>query len=130
MAVMRAGRVVQSGTLSDVWRAPADAEVAAFLGYATVLEGEPARRVLAAGGRDDVAAGGVALRRSALLHAADGALRGRVLSARVAPEVTRLVVVVDGVGEVHAVTGPDADVRVGHDVCLSVDLERAALLPT
>ena len=51
MALMRAGRLVQSGTVDEVWRAPVDAEAARFLGYATVLEGEPARRVLAAGGR-------------------------------------------------------------------------------
>ena len=129
MAVMRAGRVVQSGSVEEVWRGPVDGAVAAFLGYATVLEGEPARRVLAAGGRPDAAAGAVALRRSALRCAAGGRLRGRVLSARLTPEVTRLVIAVDGVGEVPAVADADADVRVGHDVRLAVDLSRAALLP-
>ena len=42
MAVMRAGRVVQAGTLAEVWRAPADAWTARFLGYATVLDGDGA----------------------------------------------------------------------------------------
>ena len=45
MALMRAGRVVQAGTVDDVWRSPVDAEAARFLGYATVLDDEPARRV-------------------------------------------------------------------------------------
>ena len=44
MAVMRAGRVVQAGTLDEVWRRPVDGEVAAFLGYATVLSGHAATR--------------------------------------------------------------------------------------
>jgi thiamine transport system ATP-binding protein len=129
MAVMRAGRVVQSGTLEEVWRRPVDGAVASFLGYATVLVGEPARRVLAAGGRPDAGAAAVALRRSALRCATDGNLRGRVLAARLTPEVTRLVVAVEGIGDVPAVADPDADVRVGHDVRLAVDLARAALLP-
>ena len=130
MAVMRAGRLVQSGTVSDVWRAPVDGEVATFLGYATVLEGEAAIRVLAAGGRPDAPAAAVALRRSALRCADHGPLRGRVLAAGVTPEVTRLVVDVDGVGEVHAVADQDSPVRVGHEVALGVDLSRAAVLPT
>ena len=128
MAVMRAGRVVQSGSLSDVWRAPVDGEVAAFLGYATVLCGAPARTVLAAGGRPDAGEAEVALRRSALRCADEGPLRGRVLEARMTPEVMRLRVDVDGVGEVHAVAGQDAEVSVGHDVRLAVDLTRAAVL--
>ena len=132
MAVMRLGRVVQSGTPEQVWRGPVDGEVAAFLGYATVLEGDAARCVLAAGGRVDgsgAGSGAVALRRSALRCAPDGPLHGRVLAARLTPEVTRLVVAVEGIGEVPAVAAPDADVLVGHDVRLAVDLGRAAVLP-
>jgi thiamine transport system ATP-binding protein len=131
MVVMRAGRVVQSGTVSEVWRAPVDGEVASFLGYATVLRGQPACAVLAAGGRQPQAGDGtaeVALRRSALRCTDDGPLRGRVLEARVTPEVTRLVVDVQGVGTVHAVAGQDAEISVGHDVRLAVDLSRAAVL--
>jgi thiamine transport system ATP-binding protein len=132
MAVMRAGRVVQSGTLEEVWRGPVDGEVAAFLGYATVLQGEAARRVLDAGGGADPAgawSGAVALRRSALRCTVDGPLHGRVLAARLTPDVTRLLVAVEGVGEVPAVAEPDAEVLVGHDVRLTVDLGRAAVLP-
>jgi thiamine transport system ATP-binding protein len=128
MAVMRAGRVVQSGTLDQVWRAPVDAEVARFLGYATVLAGPPAQRLLTAAGAP-VHGGAVALRRSALRCAPDGSLHGRVLSARVTPELVRLTVAVPGVGDVHAVADQDSPVQVGHDVTLALDLARTAVLP-
>src|SRR5690606_4691310 len=65
MALMRAGRVVQSGAPSEVWAAPVDPEAALFLGYDRVLEGDPARRVLEAAGLAWRGAP-VALRRSAL----------------------------------------------------------------
>jgi thiamine transport system ATP-binding protein len=134
MALMRAGRLVQSGTVDEVWRSPVDGEAAVFLGYATVLTGEAAHRVLVAGGEQRHGQGAaVALRRSAL-RCADGAepgpLRGRVLEARVTPELLRLVVDVDGVGKVQAVADQDSPVRVGHDVRLRVDLTRAAVLPS
>ena len=131
MAVMREGRVVQAGTLDEVWRRPVDGEVAAFLGYATVLGGDAAARVLRAGGasaRDG--AGEVALRRSALRVSAGGSLQGRVLEARVTPDVLRLVVDVDGVGAVNAVAEQDSPVRVADDVRLQVDLGRVAVLPS
>ena len=134
MAVMRAGRVVQSGTLDEVWRGPVDGEVAAFLGYATVLTGPAAGRVLAAGGGADagcaVTDASVALRRSALRVAPAGPLHGRVLEARITPELLRLVVDVEGVGEVHAVAEQDSPVRVADDVRLQVDLGRVAVLPS
>ena len=71
MAVMREGRIVQTGTLDEVWSRPADGWTAAFLGYATVLAGEPARRLreLAAPTETWEA---VALRRSALRVDPDG----------------------------------------------------------
>ncbi len=133
MAVMRAGRVVQEGTLEEVWRAPADSEVATFLGYATVVHGQAAARLLEAGGaplRGDRDGAAVALRRSALCWSADGPLAARVVAARVTPEQLRLVVEVPGIGEVHAVADPDAPIEVGHDIRLSVDVGRTAVLPS
>jgi thiamine transport system ATP-binding protein len=125
MALMRAGRVVQAGTLDEVWRTPVDAEAARFLGYATVLEGDAARAVL--GGR---AGGPVALRRSALRVDAAGSLRGRVESARATPDQVRLTVAVDGAGVLPAVadlpTGGGVAVAVGQEVLLVVDLTRTA----
>jgi thiamine transport system ATP-binding protein len=49
-AIMRAGRVVQVGPTIDVWRHPADADTARFLGYDVVLDGSAAAVVLAAAG--------------------------------------------------------------------------------
>ncbi|MEO5708640.1 MAG: ABC transporter ATP-binding protein [Nocardioidaceae bacterium] len=132
MALMRAGRLVQAGTIDEVWRTPADAEAARFLGYATVLEGDAAQRVLRAGGATQGTEGPVAVRRSALRQSRDGRLHGRVTAARITPETVRLTVDVDGIGELPAVadlpgTGRPA-VSVGEDVTLVVDLTRTARL--
>ena len=64
MAVMRDGRIVQGGTLDEVWRQPADGWTAQFLGYATVLTGDRARllRDLAAPTRDLAGSGAAPLR--------------------------------------------------------------------
>ncbi|MGZ6787933.1 MAG: ABC transporter ATP-binding protein [Nocardioidaceae bacterium] len=130
MALMRGGRVIAAGSLDEVWRAPVDAEAAAFLGYATVLTGPAAACVLAAAGAEAPASGAaLALRRSALRVTPAGPLTGTVVAARTTPERLRLTVDVEGVGEVHAVAPDGAGVAVGHQVCLSVDLARTAVLP-
>jgi thiamine transport system ATP-binding protein len=127
MALMRSGRVVQAGTVDEVWRQPVDAEAARFLGYATVLDGEPARLMLVAGAAEDTS-GAVALRRSALRVDADGPLVGTVVSARRTPDLVRLTVDLDGVGVVHAVADPAGAAAVGRDVRLRLDLSRTARL--
>jgi len=45
LAVMRAGRIVQSGPIAEVWRAPADPETALFLGYARVVPEEGGKKI-------------------------------------------------------------------------------------
>jgi thiamine transport system ATP-binding protein len=132
LAVMRAGRFVQSGAIDEVWAAPADPETALFLGYARVLEGAGADRVLAAAGLP--AATAVAVRRSALTVDASGgvagpeALRGLVLSARVTPDQVRLVVDVEGVGELDAVASVNTHPAPGEPVRLTVDPSRLATI--
>ncbi|WP_299056563.1 ABC transporter ATP-binding protein [uncultured Nocardioides sp.] len=129
MALMRAGRVVQTGPVADVWRAPADADAALFLGYARVLTGRPASAVLAAGGLAD--ADGVALRRSALRvvrGTGEGRLRGTVVSAAATPEQARLVVEVEGLGRLDAVGASDDLPAPGASVRLVVDPARLAAL--
>ena len=127
MALMRRGRLVQSGSLDEVWRAPADPDAARFLGYATVLQGPAARVVLRAGGAD--ADGPLALRRSAVRVDASGTLCGTVTSARPAPDLVRLTVRVDqGIGELHAVSDGPTSPGVGEAVRLVVDLTRTARL--
>ncbi|MBB6627462.1 ABC transporter ATP-binding protein [Nocardioides sp. KIGAM211] len=119
LAVMRAGRVVQEGVIGEVWRAPTDPETALFLGYARVLDGPAAALVLTAAGLP--AAPAVAVRRSALAVRDTGPLGGTVVSSRATPEQVRLVVDVDGIGEIDAVApldvhpGPGVRVRLGAD---------------
>jgi len=153
LAVMREGRVVQSGVIDEVWSAPVDEETALFLGYARVLSGSAAATVLAAVESDGtspsspstpssptVAAaqgqaraltGGsasLAVRRSALVADRHGPLFGAVESARVTPEVLRLVVEVRDVGLVDAVAARDSHWGPGETVRLSVDPTRIALI--
>jgi thiamine transport system ATP-binding protein len=127
MGVMRAGRLVQSGTAEEVWRRPADAEAAQFLGYATVVSGPAAEALL----RGAAVPGprSLALRRSALRVDPQGVLRGVVRSVRATAEVARLTVDVEGVGAMHAVAGLDLPVLVGESVRLSLDLSRTAPIP-
>ncbi len=127
LAVMRAGRVVQSGRIDEVWRAPIDEETSLFLGYARVLHGDAARQVLSVAGL--VAAPAVALRRSALVVDQAGSLTARVESARATPEQVRLVVAVDGIGQLDAVAPLGSRVAPGDPVRLSVDVTRLAGLP-
>ena len=114
LAVMRDGRVVQSGAIDEVWREPVDEETALFLGYARVLRGDAAARVLAAAGLE--AAYAVALRRSALVVDPAGDVRATVESARVTPEQVRLVVAVDGIGAVDAVAPLGSRAAPGDEV--------------
>ncbi len=127
LAVMRAGRVVQEGVIAEVWAAPADPETALFLGYAGVLRGAAAARVLEAGGLP--AGTAVAVRRSALTVDPDGPLAGEVVSASATPDQVRLVVDVDSVGVVHAVARSDRHPGPGERVRLGVDPARLAAIP-
>ena len=127
LAVMRDGRVVQSGDIDEVWREPVDEDTALFLGYARVLRDEAARLVLEAAGLAPAPA--VAVRRSALVVDAAGPVRARVESARVTPEQVRLVVQVEGVGAVDAVAALGSRVAPGDEVAVRVDVTRLAVLP-
>ncbi|MBZ5739214.1 ABC transporter ATP-binding protein [Nocardioides mangrovi] len=128
LAVMRDGRIVQQGGIGEVWQAPADAATALFLGYARVLDGEAAHTLLRAAGLP-VGTDAVAVRRSALAVADAGPLAGTVSSARVTPGQIRLVVDVDGLGEVDAVARLDTHAAPGDEVVLGVDASRLAAIP-
>jgi thiamine transport system ATP-binding protein len=127
MAVMRAGRIVQAGTVEEVWRAPADSWTARFLGYATVLEGPSAVTIRAL---VDPAASWteVALRRSAIRLDPAGPLLATVMSARVTPEQLRLELDVVGLGRLPAVAEPGQVVAVGEHVRARVVPDRLAAL--
>jgi thiamine transport system ATP-binding protein len=131
LAVMRGGRVVQSGPIDEVWSAPVDEETALFLGYARVLSGSAAATLLAAVAAGatspgPVSPGSLAVRRSALVVEEHGPLLGTVESARATPEVLRLVVDVRGVGLLDAVAARDSHWGPGESVRLSVDAARIA----
>src|SRR4051812_43258310 len=89
MAVMREGRIVQAGTLEEVWSRPVDGWTAAFLGYATVIDGPGARALRDLVDRD-ARWTEVALRRSAIRLDPSGPLSATVVSALVTPEQVRL----------------------------------------
>jgi thiamine transport system ATP-binding protein len=127
LAVMRGGHVVQHGAIDEVWREPVDEETALFLGYARVLRDAAAHRVLDAAALPSAYA--VALRRSALVVDDAGSLHAVVESARVTPELVRLVVRVEGVGIVDAVAPLGGRVAPGDQVSLRVDVTRLAVLP-
>ncbi len=125
MALMRDGRIVQQGTLADVWAAPADVEAASFLGYSSVLTGEEAATLLRAAELES--AGAVALRRSALQVAPDGPLAGRVIATRATPDALRLTVDVHTMGVLDAVSLDASRVPApGDEVNLRVDVARIA----
>ena len=140
LAVLRAGQLVQHGAIGEVWQRPADADTALFLGYARVLEGAAADVVRRLVGWTVDHAPAVAVRRSAFVvstsstssAAGDGSSGGTgstggvVRSAVVAPEQLRLVVELDGVGEVAAVAPLGSHVSVGERVAVRLDASRMA----
>jgi thiamine transport system ATP-binding protein len=128
IAVMRSGRVVQAGTLAEVWGEPADAWTARFLGYATVLEGAGAL-ALRARVAPDAHWTEVALRRSAIRLDPSGSLSATVVSVRATPEQVRLELDVTGVGLLACVAEPGQAVAVGEAVRARVVPDRLAALP-
>ena len=124
VAVMRAGRIVQQGSPRQVWDHPADAWLARFVGYTTVLDERASAQVRSWLG---ATAGPVALRPGALRIAADGELTGRVVAAVPAPDATRLEVQVPGWGTVQALGGSGHGPAAG-EVRLRFDPAGAAVL--
>ena len=68
----------------------------------------------------------LAVRRSAFRVDPDGRLKGRVVEARTTPEQVRMVVDVEGIGELDAVAPLDQHPGPGEPVRLSVDATRTA----
>lgn len=115
--LLRAGRVVQHGEVADLWRHPVDEEAARFLGYGTILTGEPAiavRRSLQAPGD-----GPVALRRGALqVSSGEGEFTGIAGPSTYGVDEVTVHVEVAGLGRVP-VTGeiaPPEGAMVGIDI--------------
>jgi thiamine transport system ATP-binding protein len=124
IAVMRAGRVLQVGSVTDVLTRPVDAWVADFVGYSSVLPADAARSLGVPVSGGDL----VGLRPSALILDMSGPVRGRVLIALPSPEGMHLSVQIDGVGTLRAIGPVDAGAAVGDTVRLRLDQSRTALV--
>lgn len=123
MAVMSHGRIVQDGETAQVWRSPATAEIAEFLGYTSVLGGDDARSLVADAHR-------IALRPQALRWDEAGELSGTVRWAAQGADVVRLRVLLDAGPEVDAVGDLGAPVpEVGTRVRLRLRPVGVARLP-
>ena len=133
LAIMRAGRLIQHGTVPDVFRQPADAQTAQFLGYSTVLAPPEAERLTAY--LPVVVRGhSVALRRAALQAApiADPGYRrgleGTVDRVSAARDGWHLEVLIEGIGRVPAIAAADVVTRVGDRVTLEVKRSDVVIL--
>ncbi len=155
-AVMLRGQLAQHGTTDEVWRYPANAEIARFLGYSTVVHGESALALLDAAvprsadaeiDRAAVSQGaGVAVRRSALhldkvpdaphLEARSqrmtddwsGTLRGRVLRITARSDLLSVDVDIPAMGEMVASAGRSMRFHTGDLVDIRVDRSGLAVL--
>jgi len=108
VALMRAGRVIQTGSPDELWAAPIDAEAAAFLGY----------RVVTADDGGTLALGPRALR---LAGPGEVGQVGGVVAGRTFARGERLALVdVEGWGQVRARTGAD-EIEPGSAVGLVLD---------
>ncbi|CCH28162.1 ABC transporter ATP-binding protein [Actinosynnema sp. NPDC047251] len=85
VAVMRAGRIRQVGPPAQVWRSPADVEVARFLGCGKVLAAGEADRLVGVPAR-------VGLRATALHVSSDGPLEAEVVERAHRRDHVRLLV--------------------------------------
>ncbi|QQQ77189.1 ABC transporter ATP-binding protein [Saccharothrix sp. 6-C] len=120
VAVMRAGRIVQVGEPSSVWRRPADVETARFLGCGKVLPPEDAERLVGVAAR-------VGLRATALRVDPAGPIGAEVLERVHRRDHVRLLVRLEG-EDFEAVAPVAAPPSPGDRVTLSVDLDGVAVI--
>ncbi|TDE99020.1 ABC transporter ATP-binding protein [Occultella glacieicola] len=122
VAVMRAGELVQVGTPAALWAAPADSDVAAFLGY----------RVVRVGGGGRLGLGPQALQVVGVVAASshtpgppgsndDGDLTGRVTAVGFSRGRTTVTVDLPDWGEQRAVAAGVAAIETGDLVRLRLD---------
>jgi thiamine transport system ATP-binding protein len=133
VALMRAGKIVQTGTAEEVWRRPVDVDTARFLGCGLVLDGSALGGVVTFSlgavtvpwARDgDVRIG---LRPHALVADPDGPVVGEVVARVHRRDHVRLLVRV-GMREVDAVTGIATAPEPGSSVRLRIDPDGLAVL--
>jgi thiamine transport system ATP-binding protein len=132
IVVMRDGHVVQNASPADLWRAPADAATAAFLGFGPIASADSIDgRVETPWGAFAAPTGpvDVVLRPDALHIDPNGAIAGVVTRASFDGGAVTLDVT-PTVGPVLAVTVPHRDEpRVGDEIRLSIDPDALLVYP-
>jgi thiamine transport system ATP-binding protein len=135
LAVMRAGRVVQTGAPDDVWRRPVDEWTAVFLGFGPVVDADRADGRVATpwGGIAAVPPGEpgavrVVLRPDAVRLDAAGPVAGCVAASVFGGDRTELTVDIAGASLRVRVSGRDAP-AVGERVQLAIDPDAVLVYP-
>jgi thiamine transport system ATP-binding protein len=126
VAVMRSGSVHQIGSAAQLWRFPADAWVAGFVGYTTMLDEKAAAAI---GGPMPGPGESIGLRPSALVLDPLGPLTGQAVLVTPAPGGLLLSVRIEGVGPVQAVGPADRMVTAGDIVRMRLDPAGSAIVP-
>jgi thiamine transport system ATP-binding protein len=122
IAVMDAGRLLQTAPPAQLWRHPADEQVARFLGFRYFV---PALALGDAAPRGLDAATTLALRPGSLVPDPAGPLTGQVLARRPSRGGTALMVLVPGLGEVGAWSPGPLAVAVATGTQVRLRLEEA-----
>jgi thiamine transport system ATP-binding protein len=120
VAVMRAGRIVQVGAPSSVWRHPSDVDTARFLGCGRILAPDAAERLIGLRAR-------VGLRATALRTDPTGPIHAEVLERVHRRDHVRLLVRLAG-EEFEAVAPVATPPSPGDQVTLSVDHDGVAII--
>ncbi|KRA29924.1 MULTISPECIES: ABC transporter ATP-binding protein [unclassified Nocardioides] len=129
LAVMRAGKIVQEGATTQVWGAPVDGDTALFLGYSRVLEGAAAAALLDLAGAPVPPGAAVAVRSSAVQVGPGDGRGGVVRDFQLTPDGSRVVVAVDGVGDLAGVGAPGWAPVPGDVAAVRVDRRGLAVIP-
>lgn len=130
VAIMSAGRILQIGTPTELWTAPASREVAEFLGYeAFTPDDDGGQLALAPHALQVVAVSGEELDWRAD-QSREHIWTGRVLSTVFRKGTTEASADVAGLGVVSVEAPSDVGLKVGAQIGLELDLTRTVALPT
>lgn len=129
LAVMRAGEIVQEGATTEVWGAPVDGDTALFLGYSRVLAGAAAAALLDLAGAPASPGAAVAVRTSAVQVGPEDGRPGVVRDFQLTPDGSRVVVAVDGVGDLAGVGAPGWAPASEDVAAVRVDRRGLAVIP-
>lgn len=134
LVVLEAGQVLQQGSPTEVWRAPASAAVARLLGFANVARaGAEAGRIVSPWGDLGPADGPVAavlVRPESVAVDPDGRIEGTVTTSTFAGARTRLTVATPGAPDLDVeVPGPDGP-PVGAAIRLTITAGAVTALPS